>query len=64
VFFRQLKFATGENPMLLFGIMLTIAVIGLLAIEFGQAARPREVSVWNDDLERRLLQRRSSPFDW
>jgi hypothetical protein len=50
--------------MLLFVLMLVIALSGLAAIEFHQAARPREVRVWNDDLERRLLRARSRRDLW
>lgn len=41
--------------MLLLLLALTVTLAGLVAIELGQAPRPREYSVWNDDLERRLL---------
>jgi hypothetical protein len=37
-----------------------IVLVGLMAMEFGQAARPREYSVWNDDTERRLLRNHST----
>jgi hypothetical protein len=55
--------------MLLLILTLTISFAGLVAIELGQAprprqytarpreyaARPREYTAWNDDIERRLL---------
>ncbi len=41
--------------MLLLMLTLTIALAGLVAIELGQAARPREFTVWSDDIERHLL---------
>ena len=41
--------------MILFLIALTVIAVGLTAIEFSQAAPPRRVPVWNDDVERQLL---------
>jgi hypothetical protein len=49
--------------MLLFLIMLSIVVAGLAAIEFSQAPRPRTISVWSDEAERRLLKSRFGPND-
>jgi hypothetical protein len=50
--------------MFLFLLMLTIAVLGLTAIELGQAHRPREVPIWNDDVERRFLRHRDPGYRW
>ena len=51
--------------LVLFVITVTIAIAGIVAMEFGQARRPRgftvrndrapNLTVWNDDIERRLL---------
>ncbi len=41
--------------MFLLILMLSITLAGLAAMEFRQAERPRDFSVWNDDIERRLL---------
>jgi hypothetical protein len=49
--------------MLLFTLSLIIVIAGIAAIEFGQPARPREYSVWNDDLERRLLRTHAGSSD-
>ncbi len=50
--------------MLLFLLTLTIALAGLTAIELGQPHRPRELPIWNDDVERRLLRLRDPGYRW
>jgi hypothetical protein len=42
--------------MFLLILMLTVTLAGLAAMVLCQAAPPRDYSVWNDDVERRLLQ--------
>jgi hypothetical protein len=44
--------------MFLFILMLAVIAAGLVAMDLCQAERPREYSVWSDDLERRLLRTR------
>jgi hypothetical protein len=41
--------------MFLLILMLTVTLAGLAAMKLCQAERPRDYSVWNDDIERRLL---------
>ncbi len=41
--------------MFLLILMLIVTMAGLVAMELCQAERPRDFSVWNDDIERRLL---------
>jgi len=50
--------------MLLLVISLIVALAGLVAIEFGQAARPREYPAWNDAIERRLLRIHADSRRW
>ena len=40
-------------------LMLAVIVAGLIAMDLHQAERPRDYSVWSDDLERRLLRTRT-----
>jgi len=41
-------------------VMTTIVIVGLLAIALAQPAKPREILVWNDETERRLLRERKT----
>jgi hypothetical protein len=50
--------------MLLLTITILVALAGIAAIELGQAARPREYPVWNDDTERRLLRNHIETRNW
>jgi hypothetical protein len=50
--------------MLLFVLLLIIVAAGLAAIELGQAARPRGFTVWNDDIERRMLRDQFGSRGW
>lgn len=51
--------------MLLLVFTVMIAFGGLLAIELGQPSRPRDIAVWNDDIERRLLSLQTGrPHGW
>jgi hypothetical protein len=49
--------------MLLLILTLVLALIGIIAIEFGQAAPPRPLAVWNDDVERRMLRTAGQSHD-
>jgi hypothetical protein len=46
-----------EEPMLII-LMTTIVIVGLAAIALAQPPKPREIVVWNDETERRLLRER------
>jgi hypothetical protein len=50
--------------MLLIIVMATVVVIGLAAIALAEPRQPREVVVWNDDVERRLLYDRKLHTGW
>jgi hypothetical protein len=50
--------------MLLFVLLLIIVLVGLAAIEWGQASKPRSHAIWNDDAERRLLRANGGPTAW
>jgi hypothetical protein len=41
--------------MFLLFLMIAVILVGLVAMDVCQAERPRQFSVWNDDIERRLL---------
>jgi hypothetical protein len=45
-------------------VMTTIVIVGLLAIALAQPAKPREIPVWNDETERRLLRERKTNGGW
>jgi hypothetical protein len=45
--------------MFLFILMLAVIIAELIAMDLCQAERPREYSVWSDDVERRLLRNRT-----
>ncbi len=50
--------------MLLIIVMMTVVVIGLAAIALAEPRPRREVVVWNDDTERRLLLDRKLHAGW
>lgn len=45
-------------------VMTTIVIVGLVAIALAQPAQPREIPVWNDETERRLLRERRINGGW
>jgi Tfp pilus assembly protein PilX len=45
-------------------VMTTIVIVGLIAIALAQPAKPREILVWNDETERRLLRERRINGGW
>ena len=49
--------------MLLFILTLTIIVAGLIAIANAQPVHP-DITVWNDESERRLLRERKINVGW
>ncbi|HEY4441915.1 MAG TPA: hypothetical protein VGN14_15760 [Candidatus Elarobacter sp.] len=49
--------------MLLFVLTLSIIVVGLLAIAHAHPSEP-EITVWNDESERRLLRERKISVGW
>jgi hypothetical protein len=49
--------------MLLFIVMTSIIVIGLLAIALAHPPRV-DLVVWNDELERQLLRERQNSVGW
>jgi hypothetical protein len=50
--------------MLLIIVMTTVVIIGLAAIALAEPRTTREVVVWNDDAERRLLYDRKLHAGW
>jgi len=50
--------------MLLIIVMATVVIIGLAAIALAEPRQHREVVVWNDDVERRLLHDRKLHAGW
>jgi hypothetical protein len=50
--------------MLLIIVMTTVVVIGLVAIALGEPRSRREIVVWNDDAERRMLHDRKLHAGW
>ena len=49
--------------MVLFIVMTSVIVLGLIAIALGQPPH-NETIVWNDDTERRLLRERKITVGW
>jgi hypothetical protein len=49
--------------MLLFIVMTTIIVVGLIAIATAHPPSP-DVPVWNDETERRMLRERKNTIGW
>ncbi len=39
-------------------LLTSIVIVGLVAIALAQPAQPREILIWNDETERRLLRER------
>jgi len=52
-----------EETMLII-VMTTIVIVGLVAIALAQPTQPREILVWNDETERRLLRERRINGGW
>lgn len=50
--------------MILTIILLSVIAVGLTAIGLSQPARPYEIAVWSDDVERRLLRERKIDRGW
>ena len=49
---------------MLFIVMTTIVIVGLVAIALAHPAQPREIPFWNDETERQLLRQRRNNGGW